>query len=69
MERPSGGNQQPRGIGCFRGGAPLRASGWVPGAPPVGGGRCRSMWGVFGLQVRGICSQKLVYKKVFGIHL
>ena len=51
------------------GGAPLRASGWVPEAPPVGGGRCRSMWGVFGLQVRGICSQKLVYKKVFGIHL
>ena len=34
-----------------------------------GGGRCGSMWGVCGLQVRGICSQKLVYKEVFGIHL
>ena len=43
MEYPSGGNQQPGGIGCYRKEAPLRASDWVPDAPPVGGnavGQC-----------------------------
>ena len=43
MEYPSGGNQQPGGIGCYRGEAPLRASDWVLDAPPVGGnavGQC-----------------------------